>query len=127
VTPGEVVKKLNSLWLQSVPGTIAPAIREFFTDDVVIVGPNLQRVAGGRDAVAQSYDDFASRAKVLGAQFGDPVADEFAAVAVATMPWALTYEFEGIRVSEHGHEVYVLRCEDSVWKVCWRQIVSYPG
>jgi ketosteroid isomerase-like protein len=120
------VKKLNFVWLNREPGTIATAVREFFTGDVVVVGPNLERVAAGCDAVARSYDDFASNARILDAEFGEPVADEFAAIAVATMPWTMTYEYGGMRVTERGHEVYVLRREGFDWKICWRQIVSYP-
>jgi ketosteroid isomerase-like protein len=127
VTPAEVVQKLNATWLHEPSGTIASAVRALFSDDVVVVGPNLQRMTSGGDAVARSYDEFTSSARILDVQLGDPVVDEFVVVAVATMPWSMTYEYEGRRSTERGHEVYVLRREGNDWKICWRQIVSYPS
>jgi ketosteroid isomerase-like protein len=127
VTPAEIVKKLNSTWLRSEPGTIAPAVRDLFTEDAVVVGPNLQRVAAGGDATARSYDDFVSSAHILDANVDDPIVDAFADVAVATVTWSMTYEYQAVQATEHGHEIYVLRREDGAWKICWRQIVSYPA
>ncbi len=127
MTPAQIVEKLNFIWLHNDAGTIAPAVRGFFTDDVVVVGPNLQRVAGGADAVARSYDDFASSARILEAELGDPVVDKFGTVAVVTVPWSMTYEYQETRATERGHEVYVLLSDAAGWKICWRQIVSYPA
>ncbi|HEX8805861.1 MAG TPA: nuclear transport factor 2 family protein [Candidatus Aquilonibacter sp.] len=124
--PIEVIRALNEAWRDREAGTIALVVRPLLSNDVVVVGPNLARIPGDADALARSYDDFKSSATILKLEFGDTLVDTLGDVAIATMPWSMTYEFGGQRSSERGHEVYVLRHEGDDWKICWRQIVSFP-
>ncbi len=118
---------LNDAWLRPSAGGIAAAVRRFFADDVVVVGPDLSRVARGGDAVAASYDAFVRSVKLLDVEVRDPVVDELGDVAVATVVWSMTYEVGGTRSHERGHDVYVLRKSPAAWRICWRQIVSVPS
>ena len=127
MTPSDVIDSLNAAWQKNAPGTIANAVRGLFTDDVVFVGPNLARVAQGADAAARSYDDFRASAAILALEIGDSQIDEFGTVAVALEPWSMTYEFQGTTSSETGYDLYVLRRDGDDWKICWRQMVSYPS
>ncbi|HEX3549360.1 MAG TPA: hypothetical protein VHT53_03255, partial [Candidatus Elarobacter sp.] len=54
---------------------------------------------------------------------GSPEVDEFVDVAVATLPWRMTYAIDGIEYRDRGHDVYVLRAEGGDWRICWRHIV----
>jgi ketosteroid isomerase-like protein len=122
--PAAVLQEINRIWQMAQPNAIAELIAPYFTDDAVVVAPNLARVAGGRAAVAASYAEFAASAKLLEVHIEEPEVDFFGDVAVATMPWRMSYEFEGRRSSERGSDTYVFRLDDGRWQICWRSMVS---
>jgi ketosteroid isomerase-like protein len=125
--PAGVLTEINRIWQTAAPDNVADLIAPYFTEDAVVVAPNLARVARGRGPVAASYGDFARSAKILEVRIEEPHVDFFSDVAVATMPWSMSYEFDGRRSSERGYDTYVFRRETGRWQICWRSMVSAEG
>jgi len=119
-----IVNAVNDAWQTYPPGEIVARISEHFADDVVVVGPDLTRAGRGRDAVSQSYADFASAAKIKSAELEDPEIDVIADVAVATVKWRMRYEYQGAELSEAGHDIYVFGRQSDRWLVAWRKLES---
>jgi hypothetical protein len=117
-----VLRTVNAAWRER-SGDIAAALAPSFTDDAVIVGPDLQRTARGRRSVAASYAAFAASATVEDYVEGKPTVDFVSGTAVVTLPWSMTYVYEGQRSSEKGYDVYVL-VRQPAWRIAWRHIVA---
>jgi ketosteroid isomerase-like protein len=122
--PAGVLAAINDAWLNAAPNDIEARIAEYFTDDAIVVAPNLARVAKGGAAVAASYADFMRNAKILELQLDEPVVDAGGTVAVATMSWKMRYEIEGRESGESGYDTYVFRYEDDRWRIFWRSMIS---
>ncbi len=118
----KLVKALNLAW-RSGEADVAARVAPFFTSDAVIVGPDLRRVARGRDAVAASYAEFLAAATVLEYEQDAPEVDLAGDVAVATLGWTMTYEHQGGRSTERGHDVYVLARRPQ-WQIVWRYVAA---
>ncbi len=123
----EILRAVNDAWRTAPPGEVAARVREYFADDAAIVGPDLARVARGGDAVAKSYDDFVSSARVLWAELDEPAIDVAGEVAAATLTWRMRYAYQGVESSEAGHDVYVLGRRDGRWLIVWRKLESHPA
>jgi uncharacterized protein (TIGR02246 family) len=121
-----ILAAINDAWRTGPPHQVAAAIRPYFSDDAVIVAPNLARVARGGDAVAASYQEFVETTRVLRAMLGTPEIDVLGDVAVATVTWHMLYVFDGTETVDTGHDVYVLRRREGGWLVCWREVLSSP-
>jgi|SRR5271156_3661458 len=121
-----ILEEINDAWRHGPPGDVAARIRPHFTADAVIVSPSLSRVARGGDAVAASYQDFATTTRVLRALLGTPEVDVLGEVAVATLTWHMLYVFDDIETVDTGHDVYVFARRDGRWLVCWREVLSSP-
>jgi uncharacterized protein (TIGR02246 family) len=119
-----VITSICNAWQTGPPGSIAGGIRAHFAADAVIVGPDLTRVARGRDAVAQSYADFAASATIVESSLDDPEIDVSSDVAVATMTWRMRYTYEGAQMREGGVDTYVFARRDGRWLVVWRRLES---
>jgi ketosteroid isomerase-like protein len=126
MTPAEILATVNEAWLHGAPGQVAPIVRQYFADDAVMIGPDLTRVGRGAEAIAASYDDFIASATILDVSLGEPQIDAFERVAIATLPWSMTYAYQGTQSSERGFDVYVFQRERDTWKICWRQMVTQP-
>ncbi len=70
--PAAILAEINRIWQDAAPEQIADLVAPYFTEDVVIVAPNLARVAKGRDAVAASYGDFVRNTKILDVHIEEP-------------------------------------------------------
>ena len=125
-SPSTIIAALNDIALHGPPAKIASDVRPYFTDDAIIVGPDLKRAARGGDAVAASYAEFREAADILDVWIGDPEVDESSSVATATLPWEMHYLCEGVEATECGDDIYVLRREGDDWKICWRAIHARP-
>jgi ketosteroid isomerase-like protein len=119
-----VLNAVNDAWQTYPAGDIAACIREHFAADAVIVGPDLARVGRGRDAIAQSYADFAGSATIRSVELEDPEIDVIADVAAATLKWRLRYEYAGAEFSEAGRDVYVFGRLRGRWLIAWRKLES---
>jgi len=121
-----IIAAINDAWQNGPPDEVAARIREYFSDDAIIVAPNLTRAARGGDAVAASYQDFVQTTRVLRALLGLPEVDVLGDVAVATLTWHMLYVYEGTQTVDTGHDVYVFARRNGRWLVCWREVLSQP-
>jgi ketosteroid isomerase-like protein len=118
----ELVNALNLAW-RSGAADVAARIAPFFADDAVIVGPDLRRAARGRAAVAASYAEFLASATVVDYAEDSPEIDLAGDVAVATLGWTMTYEYQGGRSTERGHDIYVFARRPE-WRIVWRYVAA---
>lgn len=122
--PTEILTAINRIWQEADPKEIASLVEPYFTDDIVVVAPNLVRVAKGRAAAAASYADFVRSITILQVQIEQPQVDFCGNVAIATMRWKMQYEFGGRSNAESGHDAYVFRLDGGCWRICWRCVAS---
>ena len=121
-----ILSAINDAWRYGPPHEVAARIRSYFSDDAVIVAPNLVRAARGGDAVAASYQAFVETTLVRRAMLGPAEVDVLGDVAVATLTWHMLYAYEGSETVDTGHDVYVFTRRDGRWLVCWREVLSAP-
>jgi len=77
----------------------------------------------GREALIDSYRDFAREATIHGFTTGEIHIDQAGDSAVTTMPWTMDYEFGGQRYEETGWDLLVFGRLDGRWVVVWRTVV----
>jgi uncharacterized protein (TIGR02246 family) len=118
----DLLRKINNAWLKGNPDEL----NEFFHPDIVMKGPNFQTFATGRDACVQTYRDFLASAIVKDYQESEPDIDFWQNIAVAVMPWKMTYELSVQEYTESGHDVFTFVREDGKWLAVWRIIVTKP-
>lgn len=122
--PAGILSEINRIWQDAAPEAIADLVAPYFTEDAVIVAPNLVRVAKGCASVSSSYGDFVRSTKILELRIEEPQVDFCGNVAVATMRWKMRYEFDGRPSAESGHDTYVFTFGDKRWRICWRAVAS---
>lgn len=83
--PAGILSEINRIWQDAAPEAIADLVAPYFTEDAVVVAPNLVRVAKGCASVAASYGDFARTTKILELRVEEPQVHFCGNVAVATM------------------------------------------
>jgi hypothetical protein len=89
-------------------------LREYFHTDVVLAQPGLARRIVGRDALIDSYRQFAAEA-AGSFRAGEIRVDAAGDSAVTTMPWTTD--------EERGWDLLVFGKRDGRWVVVWRTIV----
>jgi ketosteroid isomerase-like protein len=117
-----LLSRINEAWLKGH----TERLNEYFHDDVVVKGPDLQEMARGREACVKSYADFMRMAKVKEFQAFEPVIDLFGNVAVVTGPWKISYRMNDRDYHESGRDLLVLIREVGEWRVVWRAVLSSP-
>ncbi len=127
MSPAEIVTALNDAFINGTPDSIASEVEPYFTDDAVVVSPDLTRAGRGRKAIAQSYVDFKKVARIIDVWTGTPHADHSGDVAVATLAWRMTYEIDETKYSEEGDDIYVFRRDGHEWRIFWRAVHSHPA
>jgi hypothetical protein len=119
----EVLRRLNEGWLNHPPEKIPAAMEELWHQDASIVVLGVQEMARGREACIRSYVDFVRQATVEDSHLSEPSIDVWGDVAVASSRWEMTYALDGERLSETGHETFVLIRTGDGWRIVWRAIV----
>ncbi len=122
--PAGILSEINRIWQDAAPEEIADLVAPYFTEDAVIVAPNLVRVAKGCASVSASYGDFACSTKIVELHIEEPQVDFCGNVAVATMCWQMGYEIDGRLSTESGHDTYVFTFADERWRICWRAVTA---
>jgi uncharacterized protein (TIGR02246 family) len=117
----QVVKDMNDAWVKGRPENLV----NFFHEDMVIVGPDLQKRGEGRQACVKSYEDFCTRATVHDFKEMDLRIDVYDDTAIATYSYEITYEMNGKTFHETGRDVFVLVRERNKWWTVWR--LPLPG
>jgi peptidase E len=120
-SPGAVVTAINEAWTTGRTGDLATLLH----DDMAIVGPDLQRLAVGREACIRSYEEFAARATIV--DFAETDRDEHLVgdTAVVSYGYVLVYDQGGEQCADTGRDVFVLGRTPAGWQAIWR--VLLPG
>ena len=117
-----VISRLHDAWSKNPSDEIPRAMDGLWHQDAVILAGALE-MARGREACIKSYQDFVEQATVEDTTLGEPSVEVWGDTAVATSSWHMTYDFDGKRHTESGHESFVLVRTDSRWEIVWRSIV----
>jgi ketosteroid isomerase-like protein len=115
----DIVREINEAWLERRPADLA----RFLHDEVVIAPPGFQGRVQGRQAAADSYEQFAAAATVHAADFDEPDVQAWGDTAVATYRFTLDYAMGGAHSRDTGWDVLVLRRAAGTWQVVWRTII----
>jgi ketosteroid isomerase-like protein/uncharacterized protein YciI len=101
-------------------------IGELLDEDVVLTAPGFASRVRGRGAYVKSYRDYDTAATTLEFSTGEPQIDVSGDTAVAVHPFDVTYELDGKRYHERGHDILALSRSGGGWKVVWRTMQSAP-
>ena len=119
----QLIRDLNQTWLQGR----FDDLHRYYVEDVVMIPPGLQGEVVGRDAMVDSYRQFAQQATVH--QFREDRIDvhTFESTAIVTLHFHVKYDCGGDVQEENGAEILVLLCRDNEWRIAWRtQIPAEP-
>ena len=107
----------NAAWTSGRPDDTAA----LFAPDAVMIAPGLAGALEGREAIVDSYRQYAAAATTHA--FGATQHDVrvFGDTAVATYVFTVEYSLDGARHRERGQETLVFRRADgSGWQAIWR-------
>ena len=121
-TRREIVKLLRRIENAWTGGRI-DELRDCFSPDAVLVGPDLVQRLVGRDPIVDSYAEFLEAAMIVSFESEPPSVDVFGDTAVTLTPWSVSYELEGTTHHESGNDLIVLMRGGDGWKVAWRTLV----
>jgi hypothetical protein len=116
-SPLELVRAINEAW---VKGRAAEALPELFIEEAVIVGPDLSRLAGGREACVESYVRFAEATELREFDEFDHRVDAFGPAAVVDYAYRAVHERDGEVLTDYGRDVILAVETDSGWRAAWR-------
>jgi hypothetical protein len=117
-----LLSKINQAWLK---GRLEE-LNDFFHDDMVIKGPELQEMGRGKDVCVGSYKDFISQAVVQEFKESDAAIDVWGSTAVASYSWEMTYQMKGQNYRESGRDIFVFARDDAGWRAVWRAVLLSP-
>jgi hypothetical protein len=113
----EVARAINAAWVR---GRARQELPELFTDEAVIVGPDLARLAVGRDACVQSYVEFEAGIDLVDFEEFDHRIDRFGSVAVVDYAYRAVYRRDGEELTDFGRDVILVVQTLSGWRAAWR-------
>ena len=119
----QLIRDLNQTWLQGR----FDDLHRYYAEDVVMIPPGFQRQIVGRDAMVDSYRQFAQQATVHQFQEEDIDVRLFESTAVVTLRFHIKYDYGGNVQEETCAEILVLLSRDNEWRIAWRtQIPTEP-
>ena len=118
----ERAQQINDCWTR---GDLA-RLESFFHPDMVIVAPGFAQRLTGRKACADSYRDFALRAKMLDFWQGDADVCLYGDAAVVTYRFRIDYEVSGKRQRDEGWDLIVFVRSAKDWLAAWRTLIPTP-
>jgi uncharacterized protein (TIGR02246 family) len=116
-TPLELTRAINVAWIE---GRAAEMLPDLLTEDAVIVGPGLERLAEGRDACVESYVAFAAATDLVEFEEFDHHVDSFGPAAVVDYAYRAVYRRDGEEVTDYGRDVILAVEADRQWRAAWR-------
>lgn len=119
----QILHKINEAWSKGE----ADQLKEYFHDDLVILGPNLQRMGEGKKACMESYKEFIAQAIVHDYREIDHTIDVWGNTAVVTYVFDISYEMNGQTFRESGHDMFVFNREGEQWLAVWRMVLPSPA
>ncbi|HMD97060.1 MAG TPA: nuclear transport factor 2 family protein [Terriglobia bacterium] len=115
--------KISAAWRQGRLEEVA----EYFHDDMVIRGPELQEMGRGREVCVGSYKDFISQATAQELKESDAEIDVWGNAAVASYAWEMHYEMGGASYHESGRDLFVFKRDGGKWLAVWRAVLVSPA
>ena len=106
--PLEVVRAINAAW---TGGHARDELPELFTDEAVIVGPDMALLATGRDACVQSYVEF---------EEFDHRVYRYGSAVVVDYAYRAMYRRDGEELTDYGRDVILVVETVSGWRAAWR-------
>jgi hypothetical protein len=113
----DLVRSINEAWAQ---GRAREALPEMFIEEAVIVGPDLTRLAVGREECVQSYVEFASTVDLIEFDEFDHRVDSFGNAAVVDYAYRAVYRRDGEELTDYGRDVILAVDTAAGWRVAWR-------
>ena len=115
--PLELVRSINEAWVQ---GRARETLPEMFIEEAVIVGPDLTRLAVGREECVRSYVEFASAMDLIEFEEFDHRVDSFGSAAVVDYAYRAVYRRDGEERTDYGRDVILVVGTVAGWRVAWR-------
>jgi hypothetical protein len=115
--PLDVVRAINAAW---AGGHAREELPELFTDEAVIVGPDLARLATGRDECVQSYVEFAAGIDLVEFEEFDHRIDRFGSAVMVDYAYRAVYRRDGEELTDWGRDVVLMVETVSGWRAAWR-------
>lgn len=102
------------------------ALRPLFHPDMIIVGPDYQRFATGRQAAIESYAEFAANTQVVAYSAEPPEIHVWGDTAICSVRWTLTWQRTAGQVAEKGSDQLVFSRFEDEWLAVYRLILFEP-
>lgn len=117
----QFIRDMNAAWLE---GRIDD-LDSYFAKNVVLVPPGSQDRIVGREAMVESFRQYAEQATTHDFEETALLVDVMGTIAVATLQFRIHYEFEGHEYKEVGQEILILTRTEQGWQILWR--TQIPG
>jgi hypothetical protein len=115
--PLDVVRAINAAW---AGGHAREELPELFTEEAVIVGPGLERLAIGREQCVRSYVEFAAEIDLVEFEEFDHRIDRFGAAVMVDYAYRAVYRRDGEELTDYGRDVVLVVETVSGWRAAWR-------
>ncbi len=113
------VTRLNDAWFRGR----FDELPQYFDENAVLAHPGFERRTVGRQAIIDSYAEFARAATIHHFHAGEIQVDESGESIVTVSPWEMRYEYSGQTFDERGWDLLVFSRRDSGWRVVWRTVL----
>ena len=115
--PLEVVRAINAAW---TGGHARDELPELFTDEAVIVGPDMALLATGRDACVRSYVEFEDSIDLVEFEEFDHRVYRYGSAVVVDYAYRAVYRRDGEELTDYGRDVILVVETVSGWRAAWR-------
>ncbi len=115
-SPGEIVRKINQLWLNGH----VKEIGQYLHPGIIIVHPGFSGRSEGAEMVLASFAEYVKSAATTAFSASDFQEDVFENTAVVSYRFETTYEIQGITYDGSGRDLWVFEKGGDGWKALWR-------
>ena len=115
----EFLRKLNRAWINNR----AEELKSMLHEDMVIVAPDFQVPASGREACAKSYADFTARAEVKELRESGFWTRSWGDAAMVSYRFDLKYTMDGKDHADAGRDLFLLVRVGDGWQAAWRTLL----
>ncbi len=113
------LRKLNRAWINGR----ADELKSMFHEDMVIVAPDFQVPASGREACAKSYADFTAQAEVVELRESEFWTRSWGDAAMVSYRFELKYTMDGKDHTDSGRDLFLLVRREDGWLAAWRTLL----
>ncbi len=115
----EFMRKLNRAWMNDR----SVELKSMFHEDMVIVAPDFQVPASGREACAKSYADFTVQAEVVELRESEFWTRSWGDAAMVSYRFELQYTMDGKDHTDSGRDLFLLVRREDGWLAAWRTLL----